>query len=251
MIRLIRLACAKLSLPPRTRHRCRSCLATALSISTSGKCSGRAARSLSPKAYQLLALLVEARPKPLSKPTLHDTLWPDTFVVEANLSNLVGEIRAALGDSAREARIIRTLHGFGYAFTGDARTGEHEATATPPPPNCWLMKEWERFALAAGENIIGRAEDASIRLDAAGVSRRHARIVVSGGGATIEDLGSENGTALRGERVTTPRMLVDGDDVSVGAIRLLFRQQSSTVATTATVTANPARPEPTQSSGET
>src|SRR5687767_13724910 len=72
--------------------------------------------AISPKGYQLLALLLDARPKALSKHNLHEALWPDTYVVEANLSNLIGEIRTALGDSARQPQIIRTLHGFGYAF---------------------------------------------------------------------------------------------------------------------------------------
>src|SRR5512145_2481085 len=74
---------------------------------------------LSPKAYRLLMLLVEARPKAVAKEVLCQALWPDTFVVEANLSNLVGEIRAALADSAHHPRFIRTLHGFGYAFSGE------------------------------------------------------------------------------------------------------------------------------------
>jgi Transcriptional regulatory protein, C terminal len=52
---------------------------------------------LSPKAFQLLELLVTARPRALSKDALYKRLWPNTFVVEANLSNLVGELRAAIG----------------------------------------------------------------------------------------------------------------------------------------------------------
>jgi FHA domain len=173
------------------------------------------------------------------------TVSPATFVVEANLSNLVGEIRAALGDSARGARIIRTLHGFGYAFTADARTVQVEPASKPA--SCWLLREWDRFALSAGENIIGRAEDAHVRRDAAGVSRRHARIFVAADSASIEDLGSKNGTVVRGERVTTRRELVDGDEVTVGSVRVQFRRTSPTLATTATVTAIPERPEQTPS----
>ena len=60
---------------------------------------------LSPKAFQLLGILVERAPKALSKIELQDSLWPGTFVVEKNLTNLVGEIREALGDdAARPAR---------------------------------------------------------------------------------------------------------------------------------------------------
>ena len=85
---------------------------------------------LSPKAYRLLILLVEARPKALAKDALCRALWPDTFVVEANLSNLIGEIRAALGDSAQQPRFIRTLHGYGYAFSAEAEvtTGSGDGT---------------------------------------------------------------------------------------------------------------------------
>ena len=64
---------------------------------------------LSPKAFQLLQLLLENRPKALSKASLQERLWPDTFVVEANLSNLVGEVRAALGDDAHRPHFVRTV----------------------------------------------------------------------------------------------------------------------------------------------
>ena len=57
-------------------------------------------------------------PKALSKTVLQQRLWPDTFVAEANLSNLVAEIREALGDRARTPVFVRTAHGFGYAFCG-------------------------------------------------------------------------------------------------------------------------------------
>ena len=72
--------------------------------------------SLSPKAFQLLGILVENHPKALSKAELQDRLWPGTFVVEKNLTNLVSEIREALGDDPVHPRFIRTVHRFGYAF---------------------------------------------------------------------------------------------------------------------------------------
>ena len=56
---------------------------------------------LSPKAFQLLEILVTTRPRALSKADLQDRLWPDTFVVEKNLANLISEIRQALGESPR------------------------------------------------------------------------------------------------------------------------------------------------------
>ena len=71
---------------------------------------------LSPKAFQLLEILVANRPKALSKADLQDRLWPDTFVVEKNLANLVSEIRQALGDSPSAPGFIRTVPRYGYAF---------------------------------------------------------------------------------------------------------------------------------------
>ena len=79
--------------------------------------------SLSPKAFELLDILVENHPKALSKTELQDRLWPGTFVVEKNLTNLVSEIREALGDDPVHPRFIRTVHRFGYAFR-EARRSE-------------------------------------------------------------------------------------------------------------------------------
>ena len=78
--------------------------------------SGGNRLTLSPKAFQLLEVLIENRPRALSKSVLLDRLWAKTFVVEANLSNLVGEIRHALGEDSRTPRFVRTIPRFGYAF---------------------------------------------------------------------------------------------------------------------------------------
>ena len=80
--------------------------------------------TLSPKAFQLLEVLIENRPRALSKSVLLDRLWENTFVVEANLSNLVGEIRHALGEDSRTPQFVRTVHRFGYAFQCVERTPE-------------------------------------------------------------------------------------------------------------------------------
>jgi len=75
---------------------------------------------LTPKAFELLQGLLERRPRVLSKAELREQLWPHTHVHEANLPNLVAEVRAAVADDARSPRFIRTVHGFGYAFCGEA-----------------------------------------------------------------------------------------------------------------------------------
>lgn len=81
---------------------------------------------LSGKAFRLLEVLLEARPNPLKKEELFERVWPDTYVAEANLASLVKEIRAAIGDDAREPRFIRTVHRFGYAFAAPVTELRHE-----------------------------------------------------------------------------------------------------------------------------
>lgn len=176
---------------------------------------------LSPKAYELLKILVERRPRALSKRELHEHLWPDTFVSEVNLATLVAEIRDALGDDARKPRFIRTAHRFGYAFCG--------ATADQPPTDhanatfCWLVKDRRRVPLRLGENVLGREPEDGINLDSPTVSRRHARISISGTDAMIEDLGSKNGTFVCGEPLSTAVHLKDGDEIRTGSVVFRFR----------------------------
>ena len=179
--------------------------------------------SLSPKAFELLCLLVAHRPKAMSKRDLQDRLWPTTFVVEKNLANLVGEIRDALGDEPANPRFVRTVPRFGYAFR-DAGPQSEAARPRGAGGVSYRLKWTDgSVTLEAGEYVIGRDPDADIFLNSAGVSRRHARIRLSASGATIEDLGSKNGTVVGDQRVEGPRSLADGDVVGVGSVKLTLR----------------------------
>ena len=176
---------------------------------------------LAPKAFELLVMLLSDRPKVLSKEVLQQRLWPETFVAEANLSNLVAEIRDALGDRARAPRFIRTAHGFGYAFSGEA-ISERRPDETPEGPRCWLEWGKRRIPLSPGENVVGRDPDVEVRLDASTVSRRHARLVVTAESTVLEDFGSKNGTFRGDERVTSPVALADGDAIHIGSLLVTF-----------------------------
>ena len=179
-------------------------------------------------------MLAHARPKALSKKELHETLWPSTFVSEANLSNLVAEIRTALGDRARAPVFIRTVHRFGYAFCGDASTvvpQDHRPTADLPV--CWLEWGRARFPLSVGVHMIGRDEDADIAIDASTVSRRHAHVIVTLDGVVLHDLGSKNGTFRGDQQVTSPTPLADGDALRIGTVLVTFHMRSP-VGTTLT-----------------
>jgi len=181
-----------------------------------------AERHLSPKAFELLRLIVDNRPRVVSKAELHERLWPSTFVSEATLSSLVAEVREALGEKLSAGRrFIRTAHGVGYAFDGDA-------TEVPPPSigfrRCWIIWEAGKVALGDGDHLLGRDGDVAVCLDSPTVSRHHARIHVDGEAATIEDLGSKNGTRLRGRPVEVRSPLSDGDQIQLGSVVVTFRR---------------------------
>lgn len=177
---------------------------------------------LAPKAFDLLVALVLDRPKLLSKASLLERLWPATFVAEANLSNLVAEVREALGDAARRPVYIRTAHGHGYAFCADATATSPLLQATESP-SCWLEWDGRRLPLSIGEHVIGRDANADIRVDQSTVSRRHARVVVTNAGAVLEAFVSKNGTFRGTDLVCAPIQLTDGDAIRVGSVLLTFR----------------------------
>jgi DNA-binding winged helix-turn-helix (wHTH) protein len=181
---------------------------------------------LSPKAFDLLALLVQRRPQALSKSDILDALWRDTFVTEGNLAVLIKEIRDALGDNAQRPTFIRTVQRFGYAFSGRATEGQARTAAS-----CWLAWQGERVGLSVGENVLGRDPAADVRVDAVGVSRRHAMIVIGNGAVMLHDLDSKNGTYANDCRVKSPVALVDGAEIRLGPAVLRFHQLPTLTST--------------------
>ena len=179
---------------------------------------GSAEVRVSPKAFDLLAALVECRPRALSKADLQERLWPDTYVSESNLAGLVAEIRRAIGDDARTPRFVRTVQRFGYAFSGDATQGESRQLIG----RCWIVHGDRQWPLADGEHILGRGQELGA-FDSTTMSRAHARIVVSEGHAAIEDLGSKNGTFVGDRPVVATQSLNDGDEIRLGAVQVTFR----------------------------
>jgi DNA-binding winged helix-turn-helix (wHTH) protein len=185
---------------------------------------GGKAVHLQPKAFQFLELLLRERPRAVSKEKIHEQLWPGTFVSDSTLTSLLTEIRAAIRDEPHESRFIRTVHRFGYAFSGKAQEAvERPAGVGGRQAACWLLRGRRRIPLEAGETIIGRDPGAAVFLDDKSVSRRHARIVISEEGATLEDLGSKNGTYLQDARVESRLPLSDGDKIRVGSVPLTMR----------------------------
>ncbi len=183
---------------------------------------------LEPKMYELLETLIERRPAVVTNNELDELLWPQVYVARTSLTRLVSELRAVLGDTPRDSRIIRTVYKTGYAFCANV-------TRTPPrdaqPATIELVWRKQALPLTDGEHIAGRDDECSLVIDATTASRRHARITVVSGNATIEDLGSTNGTHINGKRISTPTRLAPGDEVALGTEVLQVRVRNRSALT--------------------
>ena len=190
-----------------------------LDVERRGLARGAEPVKIEPKHFELLHLLVLAAPAAVSKQQIYDALWPDVVVEEANVHNLVSELRRLLGDSGRE--LIRTVHRFGYAFSGTLDTS-----------SMWeLLVGEQRFRLYLGINVIGRDGAADVVLDYPGISRRHAAIRVGPTDAIVEDLGSKNGTFVGTTRISGQTSVVQGDSLlfsHVAALLCVIRSDEST-----------------------
>jgi DNA-binding winged helix-turn-helix (wHTH) protein len=175
--------------------------------------------ALSPKAFEVLQLLLEHRPDVVDKETIAARVWPETHVSDASLTVVVAEIRRALADTPESPRFVRTAHRRGYAFIAEVEDLDDGARAGAEA-RFWIVSGDKTFILPAGETLIGRDPASGIWLNVPSVSGRHARIVVRGQTATIEDLKSTNGTFVRGARIRERTELRHGDRVHLGEVPL-------------------------------
>ena len=188
---------------------------------------------ISPKAMELLIILITERPRAVPRRELHDRVWPDTFVMAANLPMLIREIRGALDDEDR--RIIRTVHRTGYAFGAEVRE-------RPSPRKVrnredfvdfvhLLVYDNHQYRLADGKNVVGREPTAEVFLPSASVSRRHAVITVDGRRAILTDLASKNGTFIGDQVLDDDASLRDGNVIRFGEVIVRYRFCSADSAT--------------------
>ena len=173
------------------------------------------------KLMEVLVYLAERTGELVSKRELIDAVWKVEVISDGTLTRAIALLRKALGDEARNPRFIETIPKRGYRFIAPVEfvdsTHSTDLRFKVEVPD-------GEIPLAEGENLIGRDPEATVRIDIGGVSRRHAKIVVEGGSAILEDLGSKNGTYLRGRRVQKPTRLAHGDEIRIGhkVARLTF-----------------------------
>jgi eukaryotic-like serine/threonine-protein kinase len=146
---------------------------------------GREERHLGPKAFDLLELLLARRPNVVSKESIRDQLWPGTFIAGSTLATVVAELREALEDDPKQPRFLRTVHGVGYAFSGDVResaSDERDATAvlvaeaqratTPVLPEATPVSD---TAIEPKDAALPSTDVASSRREASGAALRASR----------------------------------------------------------------------------
>ena len=187
--------------------------------------------ALTHKSRELLLLFLHNPGRLLTREEIVERIWPDMAVTDDALRFQVGELRKAFG--AKGEKFIRTIRREGYRWEVPVRAAADrplrpaEGEGSPrPEPRFRLVLESREVQLLDGENVVGRDPDTTLWIDHSSVSRRHARIVVGDGKATLEDLQSKNGTFLNGKRIEKRMALSDGDELRIGPESMVLRELS-------------------------
>jgi DNA-binding winged helix-turn-helix (wHTH) protein len=198
---------------------------------------------VAPKAMDLLVYLAAHAGDVLSRETIIDAVWSETFVGENVLRRQIAALRSALGDDAANPTYIENIRKRGYRLIARVEYLEHHGRPRPdhipaavavtnrhiggsllPKGRFVCALRWgaDDVPLREGENVVGRIPESDVQIASERVSRRHAHIIVESGRATIEDLGSKNGTFVDGHRIEGPTELVDGDQITIGPAVLQY-----------------------------
>jgi hypothetical protein len=157
------------------------------------------------------------------------TLAPDDV---ERFSNFIEALSRELADAAREHAKLE-----GYSFVGPVeveifegaklKAGRFtvEAEVQEDADGGFLaeivLTDGRRVQIGVEPLVIGRLPECGVVLADSNVSRRHAELRRAGDSVVLTDLGSTNGTRVNGAPVRE-RVLVSGDEVSVGSTKLIF-----------------------------
>lgn len=119
--------------------------------------------ALPPKAFDILLALVQQSGHVLEKRELIETVWPDTFIEENNLTQYISTLRRALGDDRRGQRYIETVARRGYRFLAPVRQVRDEGPEL-------ILENRTRVRVVVKEEKEEREEEITIRLDKSPVS---------------------------------------------------------------------------------
>jgi hypothetical protein len=169
---------------------------------------------------------------------VHGLIAPNAFVVTLaradveRFSNFIEALSRELSDAAREHARVE-----GYSFVGPVEVEIFEGVALKPGRFTvtaevsegadggflaeLVLGDGRRIQIGAEPLVIGRLPECGVVLQDTNVSRRHAELRRAGDSVVLTDLGSTNGTRVNGAPIRE-RVLVSGDEVSVGSTKLVF-----------------------------
>jgi serine/threonine-protein kinase len=170
---------------------------------------------LPPRALGVLSALLTTPGVVVSKQSLMDAVWPDTFVTESSLLEAIGLLRDALGDDRRQPTYIQTVHRRGYRFIGELKTGAPDAGEVPDAPGApeapdpldasfWSAPEWRPIWVASAAYLISIVCVAVVfaLLGQQPIERQTSRFSISlRGDATIDPLRGSVAVSLDGSRL--------------------------------------------------
>jgi DNA-binding winged helix-turn-helix (wHTH) protein len=174
--------------------------------------------ALTPKAFDLLVALVHHHTRALSKDEILTLVWSGSVVEEGNLAQQVLLLRRALADAGE---CVATVPRHGYRFVAEVIEERDDVRSPVTSPHC-IVWDGREYPLREGITVIGRGEDADLQIPLPSLSRRHARVVVRGLDATLEDLGSRHGSWRGSLRVRGSVGLSGGDEIRLGTATLVY-----------------------------
>jgi len=162
---------------------------------------------IEPLLMDLLVFLARRPGRVVRREEIFDGVWQQRYVARSALTRAMALLRQALGDDVSQPRFIETIPKRGYRLIAPVE-GLEPVAPTPSSGGISLLIGDCELPLSEGEHVIGRSDDAEVRIPAARISRRHARIVVRDGRAYLEDerhlaagaTGDGRGRALRPRR---------------------------------------------------
>ena len=89
--------------------------------------------AIEPQSLRLLLFLIRHRDRVVTKDDLVDAIWQGRAVSDWAISGAIKAVRAALGDTDRDKRLIKTIHGRGFRFVADVISQTPETASASKP----------------------------------------------------------------------------------------------------------------------